>query len=75
MTTSIKQKAQRLLVAVLLLAALLAPTADSSSVYAATGDEGTRSTTTHVQTPTDDAPTPVDTILQIIFHVMGNWGG
>lgn len=72
---SIEQKAQRLLVAVMLLAALLTPVADTSSVYAAPGDEGTGNTTTSVQTSIDDPPAPVDTILQIILHAMGNWGG
>ena len=75
MTTLIKQKAQKLLVAGLLLAALLAPIADSSSAYAAPGDQGTGTTTTTVQTPADNPPTPLETILQLIYRAMGNWGG
>ncbi len=76
MTTLITHKVQKLLGAALLLAALLAPIADVSSAHAAPGNPGTGNNPANVSPPPDDnTPTLPDTIIQITFRSMGNWGG
>jgi hypothetical protein len=78
MTTPIKQKAQRILVGGLLIAAMLAPTCGASPAHAAAQENdptGGVSTQVHVVVP---PPPPGDdnpSLLDLILRMMGNWGG